>query len=174
MRLPAFLKSISPLGETLAAIDHGAAFLEADTAHRNAQLTPATANSTLSLWERDYGLHDGSGTAADIRRTRIRAAMCGRQTLTCSRLEQLAVSVGGAAAGLVEETPSAGQVTLLALYRDCLPEDTAELERAVRLFQPAHLEVQVVSGYLLTHCLPRHLALRGGVLLTCGCRQAAE
>ena len=171
MRLPAFLTNIAPLGQTMAAMDRGTAWLAADTARRNAQLTPATADRSLTLWEQEYGLSRGSDDT-ELRRARIRAAMCGRQTLTRSRLEQLAVTVGGADLGRVAEDFPARQVTLFALYRDSVPESTAALERAADLLKPAHLQVQVINGCLLTHHLPLMLGVRGGVQLQLNVRQA--
>ena len=61
MRLPEFVKKISPVGETLEAVDAGTALLAEETEKRNRQVVVATADTGLSLWEREYALPDGTG-----------------------------------------------------------------------------------------------------------------
>ena len=51
MRLPEFVKKISPVGETLEAIDAGTALLAEETEKRNRQVGVSTADTGLSLWE---------------------------------------------------------------------------------------------------------------------------
>ena len=56
MRLPEYLTRLSPVGETLAAVETEEEALRTEVAARNAQLTVSTAESGLDLWEADYGL----------------------------------------------------------------------------------------------------------------------
>lgn len=162
-RLPAFLTTITPICETLAAMDRGTALLEQETAKRNDQLSVSTAEEALSLWERDYSLADGTGTDTRLRRATILAAMVGGQTLTKERLAALAVTLGGADRGEVEEQFAAWRVVLSALYEGRLPEDTAPLETAVARLKPAHLEVAVEPVCRVEGDTGRHLALTGGM-----------
>lgn len=164
-RLPAFLYRISPIGETLAAIGHGTDLLEQETAKRNDQLSVQTAEDSLSLWERDYALADGTGNKVMMRRARILAAMAGSQTLTKARLEALAVTLGGADRGEVEEDFAAWRVVLSALYEGRPPETTAALEEAAVRLRPAHLEVTVVPVCQLAPDTDRYSALTGGIFL---------
>jgi len=76
MRLPEFIVKLSPIGETLAALDAETARLEAETAARNSQLAVSTADTGLALWEADYGLLSAGDLT--VRRGRVRAALTGR------------------------------------------------------------------------------------------------
>lgn len=162
-RLPAFLTKISPIGETLAAIEHGEALLRKKTAKRNDQLAVSTATDGLSLWEADYGLTSGGDMAA--RRARILTALAGGQTLTPAALAALAVSVGGADGGEVTEKFADWRVTLTARYEGRLPEDISPLEAAVKRLKPAHLEVTVAPVCRVQADTGRYLAATGGVFL---------
>lgn len=163
MRLPGFLTDISPIGETLAAIEQGEALLRRETAERNAQLAVSTATDGLSLWEADYGLPSGGDTAA--RRARVLTALAGGQTLTPAYLAALAVSVGGADSGEVTEEFARWRVTLTALYDGRFPEDPAALEEAVERLKPAHLEVEVTAACRVSAETGRYLAATGGMFL---------
>lgn len=165
MRLPDFLTKLSPIGETLEAIYQGTAALEAEAKQKNDQLTVSTAEEALSRWEAEYSLADGTGSPVELRRARILAAMTGGQTLTVERLAALAVTVGGADSGQVEENFSAWQATLCALYQGRLPADTAALREAVERLKPAHLAVDVVSQAWLPVPGGRYLALSGGMFM---------
>lgn len=147
MRLPVFLKRISPIGETLEAMEAGAALLTEETAQRNCQLSVGTADNSLSLWEADYSLPGNGDT--ELRRGRIRAAMAGGRTLTTEELKMLAVTVGGADGGEVTESFSDWSVTLTALYMGRVPGDMTALEEAVQRRRPAHLAVEVASVAVL-------------------------
>ena len=159
MRLPGFVIKISPIGETLEAMEAGAALLAEETAKRNRQLSVGTADSGLSLWEADYSL-PGSGDTA-LRRGRVRAAMAGSRTLTVEALKSLAVTVGGADGAEVAEDFAAYHVTLYALYEERAPGDLTALEEAVRRRKPAHLTVEVVPLMALRGTLTRYTALTG-------------
>ena len=56
MRLPEFVTEISPIRETLAALEQGESALAGEVAEKNKQVSVATATDGLSLWERDYDL----------------------------------------------------------------------------------------------------------------------
>ncbi len=159
MRLPAFLKRISPIGETLEAMEAGAALLTEETAQRNRQLSVETADTGLSLWEGDYSLSGGGDL--ELRRGRIRAAMAGGRTLTAEELKILAVTVGGADGGAVEEDFSDWSVTLYALFDGRIPGDMTALKEAVARRQPAHLAVEVAPVTVLRGTLTRYTALTG-------------
>lgn len=144
-RLPEFFTRLSPIRETLDAFSAGVAVLERDTAVQNARLSIATADSQgLSLWEADCGLPDGTGTAQEVRRGRIRAALAGGVTLTPAALRQLCRTVGGFDRGEVEEDFAHWAFTLTAVTEGTLPPDPAPLREAVERLKPAHLAARVV------------------------------
>ena len=118
----------------------------------------------LSRWERDYGLADRPGEDGARRRARIYAAMAGGQTLTRSRLEALAVAVGGADRSGVTENFAAYAVELAAVKEGRLPEKDgmAALREAIARQKGAHLTVTAVPCAALT--LDRAEALHGGAL----------
>lgn len=169
MRLPPSLTKLSPVGETLDAVEQGGALLEEAAAERNRQLSVSTAEEGLSLWERDLSLPDGAGTDPALRRARILAALDGAETLSRERLERLAVSVGGADRGAVEEAFADFRVTLYALFQDREPRDLTALKEALQWQGPSHLTVEAVPAMSL-RCALRgnytlfgraHLVLRG-------------
>lgn len=159
MRLPQFLTKISPIGETLEAMEAGNVLMAEETAKRNRQLSVGTADTGLSLWEMDYAL-SGSGDT-ELRRARIWAALSGSGTLTVEELKGLATTVGGADGAEVEEDFAGWRVTLYALYEDRAPGDMTALAEAVRRRKPAHLTVEVVPVALLRGTLTRYTALTG-------------
>lgn len=164
MRLPAFFTSLSPIRQTLEAIWQGCGLLQQDNAARNAQLAVSTAEDGLALWEADYSLAGGE-TVSALRRARILAAINGGHTLTPAQLELLAVTVGGADKGQVQENFSAWQVTLLALYQNRLPSGTAALEEMIARVKPAHLHILVAPQAWVEVPGQRYLAATGGIFL---------
>lgn len=172
MRLPPFVRSISPVGETLEAMEQGVSLLTEEAEKRNRQLSPSTADEGLSLWERDYGLPDGTGRDTAFRLARIRAAMAGSRTMTRAELESLAVRLAGADRGEAEEDFAHWNVTLTAVYENRLPADTAALEEALRRLRPAHLEISAATLTALPVNKKRYLALTGGVYLELRSRDA--
>ena len=162
MRLPEYLTRLSPVGETLAAMEAGEEALAAEVAERNAQLAVSTADTGLDLWEADYGLPVRAGGDIPDRRAAILAAMAGGRTLTPALLRELCVRLGGGDRGEVEEDFPHWAVTALAVCRGRMPESTGALERAVERLKPAHLAVAVLpTAELETADGP---ALHGGVL----------
>lgn len=146
MRLPEFLTELSPIRETLEALEQGETAMADAVAEKNKQVSVASADRGLSLWERDYGLPVREGAALENRRAAVRAAMAGGRTLTPAFLKELCVTLGGADRGEVEEDFPNWHVTAVAVGRGRFPEDTAPLERAAERLKPAHLEVFVVPG----------------------------
>lgn len=173
MRLPEFVKKISPVGETLEAIDAGTEALAEEAEKRNRQLAVSTADTGLSLWERDYALSDGTGREEDFRRARIRAAMAGSRTLTVAELAALAVTLAGADRGAVFEEFDHWRVTLEALYGNRVPGDMTALEEAVQRQKPAHLEVLVTPVGELRADTGRYHALTCNVYLEVHSRDGA-
>ena len=162
MRLPEYLTRLSPVGETLAAMEAGEEALAAEVAERNAQLTVSTADTGLDLWEADYGLPVRAGGDIPDRRAAILAAMAGGRTLTPALLRELCVRLGGGDWGEVEEDFPHWAVTALAVCRGRMPESSGALARAVERLKPAHLAVAVLpTAELETADGP---ALHGGVL----------
>ena len=162
MRLPEFVTEISPIRETLAALEQGESALAGEVAEKNKQVSVATATDGLSLWERDYDLPVREGAAPEDRRAAVLAAMAGGRTLTPALLAELCVTLGGAERGEVEEDFSNWRVTVSAVSRGQVPENTAPLKRAVERLKPAHLEAVVLPGADLeaTH----RAALHGGAV----------
>ena len=165
MRLPEFLTRLSPVGETLKAAEQGQALLGQETERRNSQLSVGTAEGALPLWEADYSLLDGAGKKIADRRARIRTAMAAGQTLTRDWLTALCVSVGGATGAEVEEDFPNWRVSVTALYEGSFPDDSAELERALRQLKPAHLQMNLTAECLLRSAQGRYLALTGNTFL---------
>ena len=163
MRLPEFVTELSPIRETLAALEQGESALAEAVAEKNAQVCVSSADQALSLWERDYGLPVREGAAPEDRRAAVLAAIAGGRTLTPALLAELCVTLGGADRGEVEEDFAHWQVTAAAVTRGEVPADIARLERAVERLKPAHLEVMVVPGAALK--ASRRAALHGGVML---------
>lgn len=162
MRLPEYLTRLSPVGETLTAMEAGEEALAAEVAERNAQLAVSTADTGLDLWEADYGLPVRAGGVIPDRRAAVLAAMAGGRTLTPALLKELCVRLGGGERGEVEEDFPHWAVTALAVCRGRMLESTGALERAVERLKPAHLAVAVLSAAELeTADGP---ALHGGVL----------
>ena len=103
MRLPEFVTELSPIRETLAALEQGESALAGAAAEKNAQVCVSSADQALALWERDYGLPVREGAAPEDRRAAVLEAMAGGRTLTPAFLEELCVTLGGADRGRVEE-----------------------------------------------------------------------
>ena len=163
MRLPEFLTELSPLRETLAALEQGESAMADAVAEKNAQVSVASADGGLALWEQDYGLPVREGASPEDRRAAVLAAMAGGRTLIPAFLEELCVTLGGAARGQVEEDFPNWHVTAFAVGRGGFPEDTAPLERAAERLKPAHLTVEVLPGAALE--APHRAALTGGVMI---------
>ena len=162
MRLPEFVTEISPIRETLAALEQGESALAGEVAEKNKQVSVATATDGLSLWERDYDLPVREGAVPEDRRAAVLAAMAGGRTLTPALLAELCVTLGGAERGEVEEDFSNWRVTVSAVSRGQVPENTAPLKRAVERLKPAHLTVEVLSAAELASRF--RAGLHGGVL----------
>ena len=162
MRLPEFVTELSPVRETLAALEQGERAMADAVAKKNAQVCISSADEGLSLWEQDYGLPVREGAVPEDRRAAVLAAMAGGRTLTPALLAELCVTLGGAERGEVEEDFSNWRVTVSAVSRGQVPENTAPLKRAVERLKPAHLEVTVVPGAVLG--ASRREVLHGGVL----------
>lgn len=163
MRLPAFLTELSPVRETLEALEQGESAMAEAVAEKNRQVCVSSADQGLSLWEADYGLPVREGASPEDRRAAVRAAMAGGRTLTPAFLKELCVTLGGAHRGEVEEDFPNWHVTAVAVGRGRFPEDTAPLERAAEKLKPAHLEVEVLPGAALE--ASHRAALTGGVMM---------
>ena len=163
MRLPEFLTELSPIRETLEALEQGETAMADAVAEKNRQVSVASAEAGLSLWERDYGLPVREGAPLEERRATVRAAMAGGRTLTPAFLKELCVTLGGAHRGEVEEDFPNWHVTAAAVGRGRFPEDTARLARAVERLKPAHLEVTVLPGAVLG--ASRREVLHGGAMV---------
>ena len=165
MRLPAYLTRLSPVGETLRAVEAGEALLARETAARNDQLCVGTASEGLSLWEADYGLPDRTGSGRESRRTDIRTAMAGGRTLTPACLAELAVTLGAGNRCEVEEDFPRWRVELRPITEGGPPAEAAALRKAVEKLKPAHLEMVVTPHGHMGGTETRYLALSGGLRL---------
>ena len=163
MRLPEFVTEISPIRETLAALEQGESALAGEVAEKNKQVSVATATDGLSLWERDYDLPVREGAAPEDRRAAVLAAMAGGRALTPALLAELCVTLGGADRGGVEEDFPNWRVLALAVNLGGFPADLSRLERAVERLKPAHLEVTVLPGAVLG--ASRREVLHGGAMV---------
>lgn len=165
MRLPEYLRRLSPVGETLAAVEAGEAMLSAAVAEKNSQLSAGTAGDGLSFWEADYGLGDRSGGATEKRRLDVRTAMAGGRTLTPAYLEELAVTLGDADEGDAQEDFAGCKTTLYTLFQNRPPAESAALERALERLKPAHLSIEVIPASTFDGTQKRFSALYGTVLM---------
>ena len=163
MRLPEFLTELSPVRETLAALEQGENAMAEAVAEKNGQVCVETATGGLTLWERDYGLPVREGAAMEDRRAAVRAAMAGGRTLTPAFLKELCVTLGGGDRGEVEEDFANWHVTALTVGEGRVPADIPALERAVERLKPAHLSVTVLPTADLT--AQRWEAVTGGVMM---------
>ena len=165
MRLPKFVTELSPIRETLEALEQGETAMADAVAEKNAQVCLASADEGLSLWERDYGLPVREGASLEDRRAAVRAAMAGGRTLTPALLRELCITLGGADRGEVTEDYPNWRVTAEAVSRGRIPENTALLERAVEKLKPAHLEILITPWGELPAGMERYAALTGGVMV---------
>ena len=165
MRLPEFLTEISPVRETLAALEQGETAMADAVAEKNAQVCISSADEGLALWEADYGLPVREGAALEDRRAAVRAAMAGGRTLTPALLRELCVTLGGADRGEVTEDFANWRVTAEVVTEGRVPRDPAPLERAVEKLKPAHLEVLVTPRGELPAGMERYAALTGGMMV---------
>ena len=163
MRLPEFLTELSPVRETLAALEQGENAMAEAVAEKNGQVCVETATGGLTLWERDYGLPVREGAALEDRRAAVRAAMAGGRTLTPAFLKELCVTLGGGDRGEVEEDFAHWSVTALAVGAGRVPADVPALKRAVERLKPAHLSVTVLPTAELT--AHRWETATGGVMM---------
>ena len=166
MRLPEFLTELSPVRETLTALERGENAMAEAVAEKNGQVCVTTAIGGLTLWERDYGLPVREGAAMEDRRAAIRAAMLGGRTLTPAFLKELCVTLGGGKRAEVEEDFANWHVTALAVGEGRVPTDVPALKRAVERLKPAHLSVAVLPTADLT--AQRRETAAGGVMMEVG------
>ena len=152
------------MGETLDAITAGEDALAALAEAENNRLTVIAADGEgLSLWERDYGLADGTGEPDGERRLRVRAALAGACTLTPDYLRQLCVTLGGAHRGEVEEDFPSWTVRVYPVTGGGLPPDAAALEACIRRLMPAHLVLELLPCGELAACREMFGVASGGV-----------
>lgn len=144
MRLPEFITQISPIRETITAIQAGEQELEEKIEAENGRLSVASADwEGLSLWEADYGLEFGAGLDQDVRRAKIRTAMSGACTLTPKYLQELCVTIGGADFGEVEELFPDWTVQVKAVTENRVDTDLATLKDCIETLLPAHLKLDL-------------------------------
>ncbi len=141
MRLPEFVTELSPVHETLEAMEAGEAALAADLEDAFRQVHVDTADRGLALWEADFSLENAGEDGA--RRAAIKAALAGGRTLTPEYLEELCRSIGGGDWGQVNEDFWNWTVTVYAAAFGRLPSGAAALDKAVRRMKPAHLALEV-------------------------------
>lgn len=159
MRLPEFIMNLPPVKWVLQAIEFVVELFRKAVMRKNDQLAVSTAEEGLSNWERDYSLPSEGDTEA--RRSRIRAAMAGGQTLTRQQMASLAVTVAGADAGDVEEIFADWLVRLYALYDGEVPETLPALEEALKRLRTSHLTMEAEPARRLRHETQRQLGLSG-------------
>lgn len=166
MRLPEFFTKLSPIGETLEAMEAGRDLMARETELRNRRLSVSTADGKgLSLWEADYSLPDGGDRGDGYRRAQVRTAMAGGRTLTPEELTVLAAGLSGADQVTLEEDFAHWRVRLGLLYADRAPGDLSALMAAVEKLKPAHLDVEVAPSVELRGTVTRYAALTGSVYL---------
>ena len=140
MRLPEFVTELSPVRETLEALETGEALLESEVEEALRQIYIATADRGLGLWEADFSL-ENQGTD-EARRAAVRAALAGERTLTPAYLAELCRTIGGGDWSQVNEDFENWTVTAYAAAFGRLPEGAAALDTALACLKPAHLAVE--------------------------------
>ena len=166
MRLPQFLEQLSPIGETLRAIDRGTDALRAEVDRSNRQLAVSTADTGLTSWEADYGLPDGSGKSDESRRLRLCSVMLGGQTLTRAVLEELARTLSGVQQVETNEDFTGHRVTVSLYCGGAVPPDLTALRDALERRKPAHLAVEVCPVMDLRGTMRPYHTLTGRAYLT--------
>lgn len=141
MRLPEFVTELSPVRETLEALEAGEASLSAEIGTALRQLYPDTADRALSLWEADFSL-SGKGPEA-LRRAAVKAALAGGRTLTPAYLEELCRLFGGGDWSQVNEDFSNWTVTVYAAALGKLLPGAEILESVLERLKPAHLRLEL-------------------------------
>lgn len=163
MRLPEFFKKISPVGETLTAMDSGVEELQQQVQAENDCLyVDRSDEAGLALWEADYSV-PREGTVPQ-RRAAIHAAMSEGRPATLEELRRLCVTVGGFDRGEVAEDFPNYAVTVTGVTKDRLPPDTAALQTAAHRLCPAHLHLTVGKRGDISSTTDAGLALHGGAL----------
>ena len=161
-RLPDFLKRISPVGETLAAMEAGAEELRAAAAAETARVCVRTADEAgLALWEEDYAL--SSAGAVLERRRRILAALSGGCTVTPSYLKSLCETLTDADWGEVDERFGDWAVEILAVSEAGVIANVEALRSAVSRLMPAHLQWSVTACGAVSAGTALRTGLTGGV-----------
>lgn len=140
MRLPEFLTKLSPVRETLEALEMGEALLASDAEEAARQLYIGTADRGLRLREADFSL-EGGGTD-EARRAAVKAALAGGRTLMPAFLAELCRTIGGGDWSQVNEDFENWTVTAYAAAFGRLPEGAAALDTALACLKPAHLAVE--------------------------------
>lgn len=163
MRLPEFFKTISPVGETLTALDSGVEELHRQVqAENDCLVVPRCSEAGLALWEADYDLPRGETVTE--RRAAIRAAMSEGRPATPEELRRVCVTVGGFDRGEVAEDFPNDAVTVTGVTENRLPPDTAVLKHALARLCPAHLRLTVGRRGDISGTIDAGTALHGGVL----------
>ena len=72
MRLPEFLTELSPVRETLAALEQGENAMAEAVAEKNGQVCVETATGGLTLWERSKRRLRGNSDLLTCRKTRFK------------------------------------------------------------------------------------------------------
>lgn len=165
MRLPQFEADIAPIGDVLTAGEAGEQLLKEEVHKRNARILVETADDEgLSLWEKDFGLPNGTSLDSTLRRGRIRGAISGGQTLTPDRLKSMAVNIAGADTGEVYEDFGNHSVELTVICGDKLPKKNGmdALRQTLDRQMPSHLNIKAIPCAALT--LNRAEACHAGML----------
>ncbi len=165
MRLPEFLTKLSPVRETLEALETGEALLASDVEEAMRQLYIDTADRGLRLWEADFSL-EGGGTD-EARRAAVKAALAGGRTLTPDFLAELCRTIGGGDWSQVNEDFENWTATAYAAAFGSVPKGAGALEAAVERLKPAHLAVEVHPAGVFSLAGGWRSALTGGT-----CREA--
>lgn len=168
MRLPEFVTELSPVRETLEALEQGGSAMAAAVAEKNKQVCVATADRGLSLWEQDYGLPVREGASLEDRRATVWGAIAGGRTLTPTLLRELCVTLGCADRGEVTEDFAHWHVTAEAVTEGRVPDEPVLLKRAVERLKPAHLEVEAVPVGEFEGANTVYAALTGTYMLEFG------
>ena len=103
-----------------------------------AQLFPETADWGLELWEKRYGL-DGAGLTLEERRAQLRLKRAYDGPLTPKRIEDLAESMTGLKARVVEHV---GPYTF-AVYLLAATSSEDKLREMINRVKPAHLSFEI-------------------------------
>jgi len=146
--LPSVYAKSDHVIELQEAIDSQLTQLKIDRDDFFAQLHVQTATWGLTWWETAFGLAHAHGETYDTRRNRIKAKMQGQGTTTVMAVKAMAETFTELDVEIIERPP---EFMFSVVFTGLLgtPVNTPELDAALRVVIPAHLDFDFIFAYSL-------------------------